>query len=294
MSSKTNLSGNMYFSCGNLSSSNSVKPAPVDINNSSMKSNNINSNVSSKNIYSRRASKMKTSPKDDAMSRPKSLLQLHDDLLPLLEAASSLSSIGSYNELTEDSFLESSYSDDSNKNVLVRRGGKLRNIKHRPHSFALCDHSLVSIPENIIENSLKKRHGLYMQSLNNIQKSDTSLKHETTSDSDENQDPANINNINNNNNNNNNRDNIINSENEKNKINSKNLENLENIAIPRRRCRSNNSNKNNIMNTEDGELNGRSASCCELSFSKEQKKKLKQKMRDTKKSPEKSVFLGLF
>jgi len=201
--------------------------------------------------------------------RPKSLYHLQEDLTPLLDTASSLSSIGSINNLTEESVLESSFSDESlTKDINIkRRGGKIRNIKHRPRSFAgihEIQRSLCSIPENhnnnktIVSIQNKTTSELFKNTLvkinSNIENSFNIEKGKTCIIKKEK----------------NNNDTIL--------VVSKDID----ITIPRRRSK-----LSVPMTTRKTDDNDKS-------FSKEQKRRLKQKMKDTHKSPENSVFLGLF
>ncbi|XP_057304334.1 protein aardvark-like isoform X5 [Hydractinia symbiolongicarpus] len=259
-----------YLSCNNLMAVNNTQ--------NSLK-NNQNTSVKNTPTMKRALS----------IRRPKSLQRLHEDLKPLLDGASSLSSIGSFNELTEESLIESSYSDDSRthevNSVVLRPGGKLRSLKHRPRSSALTDRNLISIPENILANNLRKRHAMYIKSLNNLHQTETTgLENLTLMDIDigentdfcsQSLDRKRQNRINNPNNNKNSTDEANNN------MSSKSIS-LQNIAIPRRRS------KPKVISEGVS-----AASVSEQSFSKEQKRRLKKKMKDTQKSPQNSVFLGL-
>lgn len=259
-----------YLSCNNL----------IAVNNTQISLKN-NRNTSVKNTP--------TMKRALSIRRPKSLQRLHEDLKPLLDGASSLSSIGSFNELTEESLIESSYSDDSRthevNSVVLRPGGKLRSLKHRPRSSALTDRNLVSIPENILANNLRKRHAMYIKSLNNLHQTETTgLENLTLMDIDigENTDFCSQSLDRKRQNRINNPSNIKNSTDEANNNMSSKSISLQNIAIPRRRS------KPKVISEGVS-----AASVSEQSFSKEQKRRLKKKMKDTQKSPQNSVFLGL-
>lgn len=231
---------------------------------------NIN-NMKSKNIDNMKNLKGKS----------KSLRIITDDLIPLLENASSVSSIGSLNELTEESILESSFSDDSlardfTNNILVQRRNKMRNLRKKPRSLCnLIDRSLNSIPENnekvilshndvspkmveattkinsSIQNELNTKNKILEQviesNLRNIQKTKETNSKTTLENTD------------------------------------KNVEKNLSIIIPRRRQ----------VLTEINDKNEVAKKATKI-YSREHRRRLKKKMLDTQKSPEKSVFLGLF
>ena len=236
--------------------------------------------VSCNNLMAIKNVQNKNSSRKVTDRRQKSLQKLHEELAPLLEAASSLSSIGSINELTEESMLDSSYSDESysldiNKNkIVLRGGGKLRNLKHRPRSFAYIERNLGSIPENNLENNIKKR--MFIQSLGNISGLENLTLMDIDFDDKETRNRMNNNNMGNANTSIKPRLFVSNCTN-------KTWPSLQNIAVPRRKS------KPNVLTEAISTV-----SVSEQSFSKEQKRRLKKKMKDTKKSPENSVFLGLF
>ena len=231
---------------------------------------NIN-NMKSKNIDNMKHLKGKS----------KSLRIITDDLIPLLENASSISSIGSLNELTEESILESSFSDDSlardfTNNILVQRRNKMRSLRKKPRSLCnLVDRSLNSIPENT-EKVIPSHNDVSPKMVKTTNKFDSSLQNElnTKNKKIEQVIDSNLRNIQ-----------KTKETNDKTTFENtdKNVEKNVSIIIPRRR---------QVL----AEINDKKEVTKKTTkiYSKEHRRRLKKKMLDTQKSPEKSVFLGLF
>ena len=230
---------------------------------------NIN-NMKSKNIDNMKHLKGKS----------KSLRIITDDLIPLLENASSISSIGSLNELTEESILESSYSDDSlardfTSNILVQRRNKMR-LRKKPRSLCnLVDRSLNSIPENT-EKVIPSHNDVSPKMVKTTTKFDSSLQNE------------------------------LNTKNKKiEQVIESNLRNIQKTKETNDKTTSENTDKNVEKNVSIiiprrrqvlAEINDKKEVTKKTTkiYSKEHRRRLKKKMLDTQKSPEKSVFLGLF
>ena len=231
---------------------------------------NIN-NMKSKNIDNMKHLKGKS----------KSLRIITDDLIPLLENASSISSIGSLNELTEESILESSYSDDSlardfTSNILVQRRNKMRSLRKKPRSLCnLVDRSLNSIPENT-EKVIPSHNDVSPKMVKTTTKFDSSLQNE------------------------------LNTKNKKiEQVIESNLRNIQKTKETNDKTTSENTDKNVEKNVSIiiprrrqvlAEINDKKEVTKKTTkiYSKEHRRRLKKKMLDTQKSPEKSVFLGLF
>ena len=232
--------------------------------------------------------------------------RIDDDegILPLLEKAGSLSSFNSFTPATEESFLESSADDGPTKSDYERRRqkarrattGKIRCLKHRPHSISLSDRNLTRLQES---NILKEKNG-------------TANQQRSEEDIDEDEKQISVTTV----------------------CAKKNLrcgadQNVAELTLhqcctvgmtrkQRRSLKSNNncinnnfkttttcpsspteedkttidnlsdSNNNNNNNTSGSDVDA------QISFSKEQRKRLKQRMRERQKFQDKSVFLGLF
>eukprot|EP00111_Clytia_hemisphaerica_P005223 TCONS_00015060-protein len=183
--------------------------------------------------------------------------KIDDGILPLLESAGSLSSFNSFTPATEESFLLESSDEAPNTNKSSdyencnkrRTRGKIRCLKHRPHSLSLSERNLTTrLQENVKPDSesSKDNNSSLCKSKTNL----TKCSHNTEDAHCCGQ--------------------------QKHK---KSLKSNELIDSPTQE----NNNNNDTINEE-----------AQISFSKEQRRRLKQKMRQRQKFQDKSVFLGLF
>ena len=237
--------------------------------------------------------------------------RIDDDegIIPLLQKAGSLSSFNSFTPATEESFLESSTDDGPTKSDYERRRqqkairrattGKIRCLKHRPHSMSLSERNLARLQQ---ENS---------SSSNNI------LKEKNDNDIDEDVDDNKEHNLS-----------VPPSMCSKENLPCDGVGDLNNanltppstsrqhccaVGMTRKQRRSLRTTNNNSFNksttptsplpsptgndSDDNNNNNTSIGSdteAQISFSKEQRKKLKQRMRERQRFQDKSVFLGLF
>lgn len=236
--------------------------------------------------------------------------RIDDDegIIPLLEKAGSLSSFNSFTPATEESFLESSTDDCPTKSDYERRRqqkvirrattGKIRCLKHRPHSLSLSERNLPRLQQDNSNNVLKEKNDNGIDEVNDNKEYDLSDQSSPCS-----------------------KENVPCGDTD---LNTSNLtplkaskQNCCSTGMTRKQRRSMRTNNNIINNNvsmttptsplssptgndnENSDDNNNNTSInseadAQISFSKEQRKRLKQRMRERQKFQDKSVFLGLF